>query len=351
MCLLGIIQPDQRFPDIHIRASFNRNPDGFGIMYWNKNEDGTLSSPTIRRGMMNLEEIRNCFQEAEGKFTVFHFRKATLGAKTIENVHPYRVLTSEEDKTNSGGLWMLFNGTLNQLRNKLPGEMSDAAYFASDMMRPLFKAKPNLLKDESFIKLLDDATGTVKTLFIRGNGDYVQINKNLWHTIPEGPVVSNTYSLASKDEIEKEARAARGETEEENNSNELIEFPAQSSAKEDLLPGHPVVEEVIADSPADLAGIKTNDIIYRFNNMVVRNIPQLKNIGLGNLNREIPIDVYRDNQHLSLRITPKMIVAFSKVNKSRVHTAIGIVSGVKQIIPNGAIKSAKESAEVFQEEM
>lgn len=346
MCWLGFLTPSQSMPDVHIKASYSRNSDGFGIMIF-KEVDGVKQPPIIKRGMMSLDEVRECFKEAEGHFTVFHFRKATLGAKTIDNVHPFPILTAEEDKTGRGGLWMLFNGTLNPLRNKLPNDMSDTAYFAAEMMRPLMMVKADRLSDPAFIKLLDDATGSVKTLFVWGNGEIVQINKTLWHTMKEGPVVSNTYSKASDAEVAAAERAARGETDPVETS--IASIDTHFNGSNNATPGHPVVDEILRDSPAAASDIKVNDLVFRINDTVINSADQIRMICTANIDSEIEVTLFRDNQFVSTKITPKMSIAFSTVSKSKVQTTLGVVSSQKRVLPAAStIKSAAESAAVFE---
>ena len=67
----------------------------------------------------------------------------------------------------------------------------------------------------------------------------------------------------------------------------------------------PIVNSVIINQPAIIAGLKSGDIIIKINEMIVNDFSDIKNIVESNPEKELKFNVLRENKLLSLNIIPK----------------------------------------------
>jgi len=80
-------------PDEHIVNSYNNNPDGFGLAYW---EEG-MKAVHIRKGAMSIKGIFKMLDNIPSAFNkaiVMHFRFATEGDICPANCHPFPITAS-----------------------------------------------------------------------------------------------------------------------------------------------------------------------------------------------------------------------------------------------------------------
>lgn len=99
----------------------------------------------------------------------------------------------------------------------------------------------------------------------------------------------------------------------------------------------PVVGRVVADSPAEAAGIRAGDRIVRINDTEVANWDQFQMMVLPKANREIVVVVDRGGQLIEARLTP------DSVSKYEMGT-IGVLPIVRPMVTTIAPGSAAEKA-------
>src|SRR5689334_16509593 len=134
MCVMGLVKPGQEFTAEHIESIYHKgNNDGFGMGYveGERNEQGKLVKPgrvKVIKSMGVSAELKELYQKQVelGLPFVFHLRNATAGDKTVENCHPYQVLSIDDGDPID--LVVFHNGTMrNMWINK---RMSDSWNFA-----------------------------------------------------------------------------------------------------------------------------------------------------------------------------------------------------------------------------
>ena len=85
-----------------------------------------------------------------------------------------------------------------------------------------------------------------------------------------------------------------------------------------------VVEEVVAESPAHIAGMKKNDVIVSIDNKKVESILEVATFINTSTSDKIEFLILRDNQEFSLLIKPKMINSKDAFGNSIKKRMIGI---------------------------
>lgn len=83
-------------------------------------------------------------------------------------------------------------------------------------------------------------------------------------------------------------------------------IPADENEKLFLIPSgmKTVFSDVAENSPANKAGLQSGDIVLNINNTPIRTVTQTKDIIKSNANNEIPIIIQRNNETLTLSVTP-----------------------------------------------
>ena len=169
-----------------LKTAYENNADGFGLMYA---QNGRVQ---FTKGMMDFNEIMRTWSQFKRRTVAAHFRFATVGNKVNDNVHPFRILSLDEDGID---LYMMHNGTFRDFSAK--DGMSDTVQFAEMMTKAMRQKGFGILKDPEKRKKMGEVVGKHnKILFMNGLGETFLINEgeglytgNIWY--------SNTYSLQS----------------------------------------------------------------------------------------------------------------------------------------------------------
>lgn len=212
MCLI-VRQPlGLRLSRELLEAAWERNHDGWGLIWREPGAQGQLSVLHVRRGMRwtgLLEAWQKLPPDCEA---FFHLRKATVGPVAARLAHPFPV--------HQGHLWLMHNGTIEPLQQHAAAQqpaISDSLLLARHMActlgslepaqamavirKPGFKALIEPLCRGSFV-LLTDAIGHV-TL----GRPWHTIGPREWSLDQHGIEVSNTTNWPAGQLCETRERA------------------------------------------------------------------------------------------------------------------------------------------------
>jgi predicted glutamine amidotransferase len=183
MCLIVLKPEGADFDPKLLRAAYDHNPHGFGIMYA---KDGRVHH---EKGLLQFEDALALWEKYREHQTAVHFRYTTRGKTTEENCHPFQILNFEE---HGRDLFMMHNGTLANVQS---GDQSDTFNFAKLYLTPLLSKRVDILKEQEFQDFLTMTVGNNnRLLFMDGDGEVVIINKDKGEVMTDC-WLSNTYSL------------------------------------------------------------------------------------------------------------------------------------------------------------
>ena len=188
MCII-IYQPEgAKFKPGLLRNLFHRNSDGFGLFYA---DEGRIHVEKIVNP--NEESIIKLFEEFQDRPLAMHLCLMTHGIQDKENTHPYRILNKRRHGID---LWMAHNGVLDV--DEEHAKRSDTWHFVEYFLRPALASNPHLLQNTSFRKILTNAAGSNKLLFLDGKGEVTIINERLGTQHQDtGCWLSNTHGLGN----------------------------------------------------------------------------------------------------------------------------------------------------------
>ena len=179
-----------------LRAAYDNNGDGFGLMYFTAND--TIHIKKIVPS--SWQDVENVIKQYEFVLKTtnlaLHFRWRTHGDIDENNSHPYMVLNTAE---HGRDVYLVHNGTITNAPS-FDNKMSDTWHFIEYMLRPMLAAKPELLDTsegrQALSKLMDTfSNGDRFILMDSKTGETMLVNG--LHKNSEWPEVwlSNTYSL------------------------------------------------------------------------------------------------------------------------------------------------------------
>jgi len=164
----------------------NANPDGWGIMFADEGRVKTF------RGMA-LGEFWQAYYgiESDREITI-HFRIKTHGERNVENTHPFKVLSLEEDGED---IYVMHNGVI-RINDTDNTKMSDTWHWVNKVLRPIIRRAPDILDEPVLQKMLEADLSGSKIVILRGNGQKIYLNKTLGTNDAEsGCWFSNSNSL------------------------------------------------------------------------------------------------------------------------------------------------------------
>lgn len=194
MCL--IIQQPQgvTVPEELLESAFTNNSDGMGIMFATRNNAVKVHKFLPK----TMDQVMKVYNKYKDNHLGIHFRLRTNGDITADQAHPYPVLNKKQHGRN---VWMMHNGILSSVRVPEEDEhKSDTWHFIEYFVRPILIQRPEFIKSDEFIAMIEEMIGgTNKLLFLDGGdkdneAEFIIANerrgeyhKELW--------LSNTYSL------------------------------------------------------------------------------------------------------------------------------------------------------------
>jgi len=151
----------------------------------------------------------------------------------------------------------------------------------------------------------------MNTAIFSKSGGYMGIG----FAVPANMVRSITSELKNGKKIQ---RAMMGVTIQELNDDLRKYLKIKSSLKGVL------ISSVAKNSPADKAGIKSGDVVTKFNGKTVDSVSKLKNaVGFSKFNKKLPVNIIRNGKKKTLKLVLKKDFDFAGVYQE----ADGIVSG------------------------
>ena len=146
MCLMIQHSKDTVLSEELIFDIYNKNSDGFGVMW------GDGDKVHVLKLLGNAREITDLYNEhVKGKDCVIHFRMMTHGDINYDNCHPYMITEN---------VWLAHNGVL-FIGNDADVSKSDTWHYINDFLRPLAKTYgEEILFDPIMQKFIEEHIGS-----------------------------------------------------------------------------------------------------------------------------------------------------------------------------------------------
>ena len=158
MCLIILANDIQSINYKDLEIAYNRNSNGFGVMYINK-KDQFISDKFVPN---NFTEVKNFFNlhKNETDRIAIHFRYTTEGKTNKKNCHPF--ISYQDDKRTIG---LMHNGA----RLPIPlihKNCSDTWHYNEHYLKPVLKQNPNVILNQDYQKELQEHINQDKFLFL-----------------------------------------------------------------------------------------------------------------------------------------------------------------------------------------
>lgn len=176
MCIIISKPINKEIPQKHLENSYSNNKDGVGIMFAEK------GSVKIEKWLgSDHEKFLKRLKELKNKNVVVHYRAASVGGISLENVHPFWVFENK--------MAMCHNGTIYKAKSLAKNGESDTVAFA----RMLSDLPNDFLGRHGLVLMMKEYIGTNSRIaFLDENGTVAILNKQLGKEI-DGIWYSNDY--------------------------------------------------------------------------------------------------------------------------------------------------------------
>lgn len=234
MCVIFDIPKNKEVPfDKYLKPACLRNKDGWGIVVVDRGK--LLVERFYEKDGYDPEQVMKKLEEYKSLDRMLHVRFTTKGEKSINNVHPFEVLS---EKTFGYGIQMMHNGTFHSFGGTT---RSDSREFAEDLLTPLTETfykggkTTGLFEDPTYEKILKEfvPNSSIVTL-IGSDGKKLIIDKgnsgktyedsfwasNNWYfekerstyqsSVPFRPATSGYYGQASSHSQSESASTSKG---------------------------------------------------------------------------------------------------------------------------------------------
>ena len=175
MCIIAIKKQGVEMPsDVIIKNMFQRNPDGAGFMYLDKD----INKVRIEKGIMDVKTYLKKVKRFTSEDTVvMHFRIGTSGGNIPANTHPFMVSENFEDLKKLKGatdIAVVHNGIIDITPSRK--DVSDTMEFIANRLAYIRNAIPEFYKDENILKWIENEIDS-KLCIMTGLGEIVTIGK------------------------------------------------------------------------------------------------------------------------------------------------------------------------------
>lgn len=189
MCVIIDMPPGKDLRRDVFDEAFRDNPDGWGIIV-PASADGGYA---VHRGM-TFPEFEKVYEDLRGSEMSIHFRKKTHGAISIENCHPFQLLSLEK---NGADAFLMHNGVIRDTQS-IAGKnsASDTVEFVEGELIPILNTAgdkaADLLSNDVFLRWMEQrVTGSRLLISVAFGGIALRYHLGQWHE-KDGMLFSNT---------------------------------------------------------------------------------------------------------------------------------------------------------------
>jgi predicted glutamine amidotransferase len=173
-----------------LEAACDTNDDGYGVMYVDP-ETGILVAEQFlfATGAEQAKHLIEKMAQLENVHAVFHVRYGTHGTRSLENTHPFKVVSKEECGRD---IWLMHNGVIN-ITSDDPADKdkSDTRIFAEYILRPMLLAAPGLMMLHAFNQLVQEYCTGSRLLLMNDLGQVARVGE--WQKNGKCVVSNNSY--------------------------------------------------------------------------------------------------------------------------------------------------------------
>lgn len=164
MCVIVIKPPTVGLTKDDIERMWEKNPDGAGLCWTQKDAQGK-NKLQVRKGIMDVLELQSVVAEHIEQHLFLHFRLGTHGEVSPELTHPFGLVRDiEKSKRCEADSMFFHNGILGGYGSNVKGStISDSLDFCANVLAALPTNRERL-------RLLDAVAG--KYLIVSPAGDY-----------------------------------------------------------------------------------------------------------------------------------------------------------------------------------
>lgn len=173
MCIIAIKKAGVEMPsEAIIKNMFQRNPDGAGFMWLDKD----INQVRIEKGIMDIKTFLSKVKRFRAEDTlVMHFRIGTSGGNVKANTHPFMISENFEDLKKLKActdIGVVHNGIIDITRSRK--DISDTMEFIANRLAYVKAAMPGFYKDENILKWVENEIQS-KMCFLTGDGEIVTV--------------------------------------------------------------------------------------------------------------------------------------------------------------------------------
>lgn len=185
MCLIILANDLKSLSLDDLETAYNRNSDGFGVMYLNKNNN-FVSEKFVPNDFNEVKTFFNHHKKQTDEMAI-HLRFTTEGKTNKKNCHPF-ISYNQDNRT----IGMMHNGP----RLPIPlihKNCSDTWHFNEHNLKPLLKKNPNVILNLHYQLELAEHIGSDKMIFLDSKSrKFIIINEKLGN-FKGANWFSNTY--------------------------------------------------------------------------------------------------------------------------------------------------------------
>ena len=173
MCIIAIKNAGVEMPsEAIIKNMFQRNPDGAGIMWVDKD----IKKVRIEKGIMTVKSFLEKSKRFQKDDTVImHFRIGTSGGNIKANTHPFPISENFEDLKKLKAcedIAVVHNGIIDIVRSRK--DVSDTMEFIANRLAYVRAAMPDFYHDENILKWIENEISS-KMAILTGEGEIIKI--------------------------------------------------------------------------------------------------------------------------------------------------------------------------------